>query len=136
MQSIELSRVVDAPVSRVGDAITDVEPFMRSAGFGEVTHEGDRLDIAKALGLLKISLSLRIVDEPEAVLAYEQVEGVFETMTTAYTLSETSDGTDVTVRTEFALDAPGGSILDGTIIKRQRRKEIEAQFDYLQAELE
>jgi len=131
MESITLSHVVDAPPSAVREAITDVEPFTRAAGFDEVELEGDRLDIAKAVGLLKISLSLRLLDDPDAVFAYEQVDGVFESMTTRYTIDETADGTEVTVRTEFALDVPGGSILDATVIKRQRRKEIEAQFDYL-----
>jgi carbon monoxide dehydrogenase subunit G len=136
MESIELSRVIDAPKPAVTDAILDVEPFTRAAGFDEVTQSGDRLDIAKAVGLLKISLSLRILDDPDSIFAYEQIDGVFETMTTWYTLEETDAGTAVTVRTEFALDVPGGSILDATVIKRQRRKEIEGQFDYLEENLE
>lgn len=132
MQSIELNRVIDGSRQDVADAITDVEPFTRAAGFDEVSLDGDRLDIAKAVGLLKISLSLRLLDEPDTVLSYEQIEGVFETMTTQYTLEETESGTEVSARTEFALDAPGGSILDATVIKRQRRKELEGQFDYLE----
>jgi carbon monoxide dehydrogenase subunit G len=136
MESIELSRVIDAPKSAVADAISDIEPFTRAAGFDEVSLSGDRLDIAKAVGLLKISLSLRILDEPDTVLAYEQIDGVFETMTTWYTLEETDAGTAVNVRTEFALAVPGGSILDATVIKRQRRNEIESQFDYLEKNLE
>ncbi|QCC52692.1 SRPBCC family protein [Halapricum salinum] len=131
MESITLSHVVDAPPSAVRDAIADVEPFMRAAGFDEVQLDGDRLAIAKAVGLLKISLSLRILDEPDAVLTYEQAEGIFESMITRYTVTDEDDGAEVTVRTEFALDVPGGSILDATVIKRQRRKEIEGQFDYL-----
>lgn len=131
MESITLSHVVDAPPSAVREAITDIEPFTRAAGFDEVDLAGDRLEIAKAVGLLKISLSLRLLDDPDAVFAYEQVDGIFESMTTWYRVAETDGGTEVTVETEFALDVPGGSILDATVIKRQRRKEIEAQFDYL-----
>jgi len=131
MESITLSHVVDAQPSAVREAITDVEPFTRAAGFDEVELDGDRLEIAKAVGLLKISLSLRLLDVPDAVFAYEQIDGVFESMTTRYTIAEVDDGTEVVVQTEFALDVPGGSILDATVIKRQRRKEIEAQFDYL-----
>ena len=132
MESITLSHVVDAPPSAVRDAIADIEPLMRAAGFDEVQLDGDRLEIAKAVGLLKISLSLRILDEPDATLTYEQVEGIFAEMVTYYDVETTDAGTTVTATTEFALDASlVGPILDATIIKRQRRKELTAQFDYL-----
>lgn len=136
MKTIELSRVIDAPKDDVRAAIEDVEPFMRAAGFDEVDRDGDSLEIGKAVGLLKISLSLRLLDDPDAVLAYEQLDGIFEAMTTTYALSERDGGTEVSVRTAFELGAPGGSLLDGTIIKRQRTKEIEAQFEYLEQQCE
>lgn len=132
MQSISLSRVIDAPPDAVADALHDYDPFMRAAGFDEVHVDGDRIEISKTLGLLKISLTLRILDDPESSLAYEQLEGVFESMTTRYTLSEHSDGTAVSASTTFELDAPGGSILDATLIKRQRRKELAAQLAFLE----
>jgi hypothetical protein len=59
--------------------------------------------------------------------------GIFETMETRYTLSGTGAGVTVTAVTEFALDVDlVGSILDGTIITRQRKKELSSQFDYLE----
>lgn len=131
MRSITISRVIDAPPDVIESAIHDLEPFMQAAGFDEVAVEGDRFSIGKALGLLKISLTLRLLDDPDATLAYEQIDGIFEAMTTTYTLSDHPDGTEVQARTSFALDAPGGSILDATVIKHQRRKELTAQFDYL-----
>lgn len=132
MESIEVSRVVDAPVAEVREAMADLEPFMRAAGFDEVTVEGDRLTIAKAVGLLRISLDLELFEDDESDLAYRQIDGIFEDMVTWYYLQEVDGGVEVRARTEFALDAPGGSILDATVIKRQRRKELTAQFDHLE----
>lgn len=134
METIELEHTVDAPIEDVREAILDLEPFMLASGFDEVEIDGDRLEISKALGLLRISLTMRRIDDPETVLTLEQVDGIFESMTTTYSLTDRNGKTDATARTDFALDAPGGSILDGTLIKRQRRKEIEAQFEYLDDE--
>jgi hypothetical protein len=135
MASVEHSRVVEADREAVRAAIEDVEPFMRAAGFDEVERDGADLRIAKAVGLLKISLDLRLLDEASAVLAYEQVDGIFEQMTTWYYLEDHPEGTLVRARTDFGLDAPGGALLDATVIKRQRRKELTGQFDYLEATL-
>ena len=131
METIELTHTVDAPREPVASAVDDLEPFMRAAGFDEVTLDGDELTIAKAVGLLRISLDLELFDEADTVLAYRQVDGIFEDMETRYWLENGDDGTTVRVETIFGLDAPGGSLLDATVIKRQRTKEIEGQFDYL-----
>ncbi|QSG14130.1 SRPBCC family protein [Halapricum desulfuricans] len=131
METFELQQTVDAPIGDVRAAMLDLEPFMLASGFDEIEIDGDVLEISKALGLLKISLTLRRLDDPESVLAFEQVDGIFESMTTSYSLADRDGQTVVTARTEFALDAPGGSILDGTVVKRQRRKEITGQFEYL-----
>lgn len=135
MESITVTRTIEAPPEAVEDVLADLEPFMRASGFDEVDVEGDRLEISKALGLLRISLTLEVYEDDEAALAYEQTEGNFESMTTTYTLSEQDGATEVTAETEFALDAPGGSILDATVVQRQRHKELEAQLDYLEEEL-
>lgn len=134
METIELEHTVNAPIQDVREAMLELEPFMRASGFDEVDIDGDRLDISKALGLLRISLTLDRIDDPDVDLAFEQVDGIFEAMTTTYSLTDRDDKTDVTAVTEFALDAPGGELLDATLVKRQRRREIEAQFDYLDDE--
>ncbi|MUV89509.1 SRPBCC family protein [Halapricum sp. CBA1109] len=131
METIELTHTVDASRESVASAVDDLEPFMRAAGFDEVTLDGDELTIAKAVGLLRISLDLELFDEADTVLAYRQVDGIFEDMETRYWLENGDDGTTVRVETIFGLDAPGGSLLDATVIKRQRTKEIAGQFDYL-----
>jgi hypothetical protein len=111
----------------------DLKPFMEAAGFDEVRVEGDIITITNHVGLLTIELDLRVVDS-DCVLAYEQVDGIFETMETRYTLSEGDGTVTVTATTDFALDvAMVGSILDGTIISRQRKKELTGQFDYLES---
>ena len=92
-----------------------VGPFrVRSAGsFARLAERGFELF---QVGLATVTLDLRVVDS-EADLAYEQTDGFFETMTT-----------------EFALDvALVGQVLDATVIKRQRRSELESQFDWLES---
>ena len=134
MQRVALEREVDADPETLRAAMTDVAPFMRAAGFDEVTVEGDRIEITNHVGLLTISLDLRRIEVPGTVLAYEQVDGIFESMETRYELDGEADGPcTVTATTTFALDvAFVGPLLDGTIIKRQRKRELSAQFDYLE----
>ncbi len=132
METVTLERTVAAPEAAVRELVTDVKPFMEAAGFDGVTVEGDEFGITNSVGLLTIELSLRLLDTDD-VLAYEQVEGVFEEMVTRYTVEEAAGGVVVAATTEFALDVDlVGPILDGTIIARQRRKELSAQFDYLE----
>jgi hypothetical protein len=134
MQSVTVSRVVEADSETLAELVTDVGPFMRAAGFDEVTVDGDRFRIHNHVGLLTIELDLEVV-ESDAALAYEQREGIFESMETRYELDEREDGTELRATTTFALDvALVGEILDATVIKRQRRKELTAQFDYLEEE--
>jgi len=133
MRSVTVAREISASADGVREAIIDVEPFTRAAGFDEVRVDGRTIEIANDVGIAEITLELEIVDDPDAVLAYEQREGVFEEMRTAYTLHPTDTGTEVRATTEFALDVPlVGEVLDATVISRQRRAELDAQFDYLE----
>jgi hypothetical protein len=133
MQTVTVTRTLDAPPDEIRDAMLDLEPFTRAAGFDEVDVDGRTIRVANRVGIATIELELAVVDDPDADLAYEQRAGIFESMRTAYTLAPASDGTTVTATTEFALDvAVVGELLDATVIKRQRRKELEAQFDYLE----
>jgi len=53
-------------------------------------------------------------------------------MSTRYELTRQGDQTEVTATTDFKVDvALVGMILDATVIKRQRRRELSAQFEYL-----
>lgn len=136
MQSISVSRRVDAPPDRVRAAMADLEGFMLGAGFTEVTVEGDEIHLENRVGLATVTLDLRVVEHADAALAYEQADGMFESMTTEYTVEAVDGGSEITATTEFALDlALVGEILDATVIKRQRRSELEAQFDWLEAQV-
>ena len=137
MQTVTVTRTIDAPAAAVRDAITDVEPFMRAAGFDEVTVDGDDIHIDNRVGIATIELDLERVDAPDAVLAYEQREGIFESMRTVYYVEAVdAERARVEATTDFALDvALVGDLLDSTIIRRQRRKELDAQFDHLEATL-
>jgi hypothetical protein len=80
-----------------------------------------------------VELTLTVLEDADAALAYEQRDGMFESMRTTYEVAETDDGSTVTATTEFALDvALVGEVLDATVIKRQRHKELTAQFDWLE----
>jgi len=133
METVSVERSIDADAAAVRERMCEIEPFVRAAGFDEVDRDGDRITVANRVGPVEIELVLELSDDPEADLAYRQVAGIFERMTTTYTVHEADDGTTVTARTEFAVDAAVvGSVLDATVIGRQRRRELNAQLDYLE----
>lgn len=135
MATVSLDRRLDAPPDVVRPLIEDVQGFMAAGGFDEVTVEGDRLHLANVLGFARIELTLELIDDPEAILAYEQVDGIFEEMVTRYGLEAANGGSRVTATTEFRLGGIAGSVLEATIVKRQRRREVTGQFDYLAAQV-
>lgn len=133
MQSVTVTRTIPASMEGVRDAMLDLEPFTRAAGFDDVAVDGQSIRVANQVGIAEIELELTVVDDPDAALAIQQRDGIFEEMRTAYALTETTDGVDVTATTDFALDvAVVGGLLDATIIKRQRRRELNGQLDYLE----
>jgi hypothetical protein len=133
MEDVTLRREFDTDPEVLRSKIQDTGQFMRSAGFDSVTVDGDRIEIANQVGLATIELTLTMIDEPGAVFAYEQVDGPFESMRTSYRLEPTEQGSELTATTEFTLDLGLlGEILDSTVIRRQRRKELTAQFDALE----
>jgi len=139
MKSVTVSRTIEAPIEAVREAILDVEPFMLAAGFDEVHVDGDEIRLVNRVGIATLELSLERYDDPDpdAALAYEQVEGIFESMRTVYYVEVSPEGTRIEATTDFALDvALVGDLLDATIIRRQRRKELDAQFDHLEDALE
>lgn len=137
MHTVSVSRTFDAEPEAVRAAMDDVAAFMRGAEFDEVTRDGDRMTISNHVGLFDIELVLELVDS-DADLAYEQREGIFEAMRTEYHVEDDTDGTTVTATTEHeALDlAVLGPVLDSTVIERQRKTELRAQFDWLADQLE
>lgn len=133
MESVSLSRTYDASPATVREAIEKLGPFTEAAGFDEVRVDGDTISVANQVGFATIELTLEVVDDPDTDLTYEQREGIFEEMRTDYVVEDHDDGSEMTARTEFALDvAVVGDVLDATIIKRQRRKELAAQFDWVE----
>jgi hypothetical protein len=132
MERVSVTRTFDATPETVRETMADLEAFMLGAGFDDVTVEGDTITINNRVGLFDIELVLEIVDD-DAALVYEQRDGVFESMRTEYRLDADGGGTTVTATTEYtALDlAVVGQLLDATVVDRQRRKELDAQFDWL-----
>lgn len=134
MQTITLSRRIDASPEAVREAISDLKPFMEASGFDDVVVETRTIDVANRVGIASIELTLELVDEPNVDLAYEQRDGIFDEMRTTYTVKPISTGSEVSATTDFSLNiAVIGNFLDSTLIKRQRRKELTAQFDWLEA---
>lgn len=182
MNTVTVSRTISASPAALREAVLDLEPFTRAAGFDSVEVDGRTIRVANQVGIAEIELELAVVDDPDATLAYEQREGIFEQMRTAFTVTPADDGaegtangtetaedtgaigetaetdlieatdavdstsettaidatgetdaTDVTATTRFALDVRLiGEFLDATVIERQRRKELNAQLDYLE----
>lgn len=132
MNSVTVSRTIDAPPDAVRESIGRIEPFVAASGFDEVTVEDGIVRVTNLVGIATIELTLELVEATDAALAYEQREGIFEEMRTTYRLSRVDGGTEVTATTAFELGVPLlGDALDSTVIERQRRRELEAQFDWL-----
>ena len=137
MQTVTVERTIDASPEAVRDQLSRVGPFVAASGFDEVAVDGDTVEVANQVGVATIELTFEVVEDPDADLAYVQTEGIFEEMTTSYVVEPDGDGSLVTATTEFALDvAIVGSVLDATVIRRQRRSELESQFDWLDAAAE
>jgi hypothetical protein len=135
MNSVTVSTALDASPGAVREKIRDVGPFMRAAEFDGVVVDGDRIELTNGVGIATIELTLELFDEPDADLAYRQRDGIFDEMVTRYTVEPTAAGSLVTAETEFQIDvALVGKLMDATIIKRQRRKELNAQFAWLESE--
>lgn len=133
MAAISHSRFVPADPAAVEQAITDdVGAFVSAAGYDSVEVSGDSVDIERQLGLATLALSLRLVEDDEATLAFRQEDGMFEELTMEYLVEPDADGTQLSAQTEFTLGGVTGSVLDETIVRRQRTKELEAQFDYVE----
>jgi hypothetical protein len=132
MQTVSVERHLNGDVDTVRDAMADVEAFMLAAGFDEVSLDGRDLHIANRVGIAKLELELRVVDG-DAPLEYVQESGIFREMRTRYAVEESDGGVTVRATTDFAVDVGlVGEFLDATVIKRQRKKELNAQFDYLE----
>ncbi|WP_254272416.1 SRPBCC family protein [Haloarcula marina] len=138
MERVTVSRQFEADPGTVRDAIADTAAFMRGAEFDTVEYDGDSLYIENRVGLFNIELELRVVSEADAALVYEQREGVFESMRTEYHVEGGDGGTTVTATTEYeSLDlSVVGELLDSSIVRRQRRKELASQFDWLAERVE
>jgi hypothetical protein len=131
MTTVSVTRRLDAAPEAVRDAIADHEAFMAAGGFDEVAVEDGHIHLTNRVGIATIDLDLAVVDAADAALAYEQREGIFEEMYTEYRVRPDDGGSEVRARTTFTLGGILGDALDATVIKRQRRREITAQFDYL-----
>jgi len=133
MASVTRSRFIDAPPDIVERVITaDIAALMQAANYDSVRFEGDRLELEQTLGLASLSLTLRQIDDADATLAFEQVDGHFERMVTEYDVEPSDGGTTVSARTEFTLGGITGSVLDEMLVRRQRGRELEAQLEYVE----
>lgn len=136
MEQVTVTRTYEGAPDAVAEAMADRTAFMRAAEFDRVSRDGDYITIENRVGLFDIELVLEIV-ETDAAFAYEQREGVFDSMRTEYHIEGRDGETTVTATTEYeALDlAVVGPLLDSTVIGRQRRTELNAQFDWLAKQL-
>lgn len=137
MGSVSVSQWFDAPPAAVEAVLADDEPLLRAAGFDEVDVDGTTVEVSTRIGLAELSLTLQRVEPDDAVVAYEQREGFFEEMRTAYAVRPTDGGSRVTATTTFELPVPlVGDVLDATVVERKRRRELDAQLGYIQQRLD
>ncbi|WP_256301428.1 SRPBCC family protein [Haloarchaeobius salinus] len=136
MNTVSLSRSVEGSADSVRDAMADLEAFTEAAGFDGVVVDGDTVHITNHVGLLELTLDLVVTTDERETLELEQTDGIFESMTTRYTVTGDTESCEVTAETEFALDvAIVGQVLDATVIKRQRTRELVGQLDWLERQV-
>lgn len=125
METVTVQRQFDAAESRIRAVLEDPPKFFAAAGF-DVEREGNHLTLTKRVAVTQFELEVRVLDE-SAALAYEQVSGPFETMTTRYVVESESPGSRLRIETAFEAPAAGvGSFLNGAVIKHQRGAELDA----------
>lgn len=136
MTSVTASRTYASPPNTVREEIRDnLASFVDAGGFDSVEVEDGRMRMKRSLGFATIELTVRLDAEADAVLAFEAVEGIFERMRTEYHVHADDGGSRVTASTDFTLGGVFGTVLDATLVSKQRKREFEEQFDYLEAEL-
>lgn len=136
MTHVTVTREVSAPPAVVTDVLSDIEGLTVAGGFDEVTVEGDVVTIKNRVGLATMNLTLEVLDT-DAALSLQQREGHFSEMHTDYEVEPADGGSRVTITTEFTLGRSIiGDLLDATVVRRQRTKELEAQLDWLQQQAE
>ncbi|MBS3761179.1 hypothetical protein [Halodesulfurarchaeum sp.] len=136
METVTVKRSFDAPGSAVRDCILeDVPAFIRASGFDRVTVDGTSYRVSRDIGIATFELTLDRV-ESERLLEFDQVEGVFDRMWTEYRLEMTVEGCELIATTEFTLGGVLAPVLDGTMIKTQRKREFELQFDYVASQID
>lgn len=136
MQTVTVTREVAADPAAVEAVLADVGPFTEAGGFNDVTVDGDVVELENRVGLATMRLTLERV-EGDAELLLEQRDGIFDEMRASYDVEPIEGGSRVTASTDFELGASVvGDVLDATVIRRQRTKELEGQLDYLQERVE
>lgn len=135
METVTVKRSLPASKSAVRELVrSDIPAFIRASGFDRVHVDGESYTVSRDIGFATFELTLDRV-ESESLLEFEQVEGMFDRMWTEYRLEAIELGCELIATTEFTLGGVLGPVLDGTMIKSQRTREFELQFDYVESEL-
>lgn len=132
METVSVDREYDAPERSVRLVLGDVTEFFDAAGF-DVARTDDRLELSKRVAVTQVELHVKLHETETAALAYEQVSGPFEAMATRYHVDSSSTGSCLTIETSFDPPTTGfGTFLDGAVVKRQRRAELDAVASLLE----
>ena len=132
METVTYETTLEAPPEAVRAVIErDPARFTEAAGYDSVSKDGDTIRVARRMGLATIELTLRIEAVPDAVLALDQTEGIFDRMWTEYRVEAAPGGSRVVAETEFTLGNVLGPVLDAALIADRRRSEFVSQFEYL-----
>ncbi|MFW6458407.1 MAG: SRPBCC family protein [Halodesulfurarchaeum sp.] len=135
METVTVKRSLPASKSVVRELVrSDIPAFVRASGFDRVRVDGESYTVSRNIGFATLELTLERVAS-ESLLEFEQVEGMFDRMWTEYRLEETGAGCELIATTEFTLGGILAPVLAGTMIKSQRTREFELQFDYVESAL-
>lgn len=132
MERIAVTRDYDASEHRVRSVLGDVTEFLDAAGF-DVARTDDRLELSKRVAAARFELHIELHEAESAALAYEQISGPFESMTTRYHVDSSATGSRLTTKTSFEPPSTGfGSFLTEAVVESQRRAELDAVASLLE----
>jgi hypothetical protein len=126
MRTVRTVSGFDASVPGLRGVLANVELFLDAAGF-ETRRDGVHLEVSGWSAVGGRTLTIEIVRDDEAVLAYRHVAGPLETMRTRYLVDKTGGRARLGIETAFEppSDAPG-ALVDERAIERRHHRELDA----------
>lgn len=133
MRTVRTVSGFDASVLGLRGVLANVELLLDAAGF-ETRRDGVQLRLSGWSAVDGRTLTIEIVRDDEAVLAYRHVAGPFEAMHTRYLVDRRGGRARLGIETAFEPPSDGpGSLVGEEAIDRRHHRELDAVGSLLDA---